>query len=302
MKKIIASCLVLLTAMTYSNAQKITYDPPVPDPDLPMTIVIDLEATETTTLADYAVTPDIYVWTWIEGLGDSPTNGTGWSSSDERNKMTKVGTTGKKYTFTYGPTLKAHFQKDAQDLWGKKLGCLAKAKDGAGNPENKTENMLITIPTPPSGPQLVATHPLKVLDTVQVDRNDIVTFIYNNALDTLVAMHNPPLGPDDVAVFTRVYFYGDAAPYNFSPPSTYDSNPALSMKAVAGSTTGEYRLSFIPNQFFTVDNGCNPVIISKLAAGIPITKITMRVVKKRAAAGTVNPINGPATYPFGLPR
>jgi hypothetical protein len=304
MKKIIAFSMLMLSAITYTNAQKITYDPPVPDPDLPMTVTIDLEACTNQTLAGLPTTPDIYIWTWVSGVGDSPTNGT-WGTSDERNKMTKVGTTGKKYSFTYSPTLKAHFQKDAQDLWGKTFGCLAKAKDGGGTPENKTENQEIKIPTPVTGRQLQATHPLKSPDTVFVDRSDIVTFIYNNSLDTLAWMQDPSgtMLKDSFAVFPTVFFsdgtFRNHTNAGVTAPTTYDYNPALQLKAVGDK---EYRLSFIPNQFFTEAEGCVnwAAIKAKLDAGLWITKIKFQVVKKRPQGGAVR--FGPAAYEFFLPK
>jgi hypothetical protein len=292
MKKIIAFGMLMLCAITYTNAQKITYDPPVPDPDLPLTITIDLDA-------DLSPTPDIYLWTWAPD--NSPTNGT-WGTSDERNKMTKVGATGKKYTFTYSPTLKAHFQKDAQDLWGKDLGCLAKAQNGDGK---QTEDMKIKIPAPVTGRQLQATHPLKSPDTVFVDRSDIVTFIYNNSLDTLAWMQDPSgtMLKDSFAVFPTVFFndgtFRNHTNAGVTTPTTYDYNPALQLKAVGDK---EYRLSFIPNQFFTEAEGCAnwAAIKAKLDAGLWITKIKFQVVKKRPSGGGVK--FGPAAYEFFLPK
>ena len=100
MKKIFASGMLLLVAIAYTHAQKITYDPPIPDPDAALTVTIDLEATENQTLADLPTAPDIYLWTWTTGTPQAD-NGS-WGTSNEAHKMTKVGTTGKKYSFTYG--------------------------------------------------------------------------------------------------------------------------------------------------------------------------------------------------------
>jgi hypothetical protein len=303
MKKIIAFGMLMLNAITYTNAQKITYDPPVPDPELPLTVVIDLEACDALTLANATPTPDIFLWTWTTGNAQVD-NGT-WGSSIDAHKMTKVGTTGKKYSFTYGPTLKAFFRADAQDLWGKELGCLAKAKDGAGTPENKTEDMKIKIPAPITGRQLQATHPLKSPDTVFVDRSDIVTFIYNNSLDTLAWMQDPSgtMLKDSFAVFPTVFFsdgtFKNHTNASVTMPTTYDYNPALQLKAVGDK---EYRLSFIPNQFFTEAEGCVnwAAIKVKLDAGLWITKIKFQVVKKRPQGGAVR--FGPAAYEFFLPK
>ena len=103
--KLFSWIAILSLTTTIVSAQKIVYNPAAPDPDAPLTVTIDLEATTNANLAGIDPTPDIYIWTWIENVGDSPTNGS-WNASAPANKMTRVGTTGKKYSYTYGPTLK----------------------------------------------------------------------------------------------------------------------------------------------------------------------------------------------------
>lgn len=268
---------------TQATAQKITYDPPVPDPDQPLTVTVDLELLTNQTLAGLTPDPDIYLWTWVESVGDSPTNGA-WGESNPIQKMTQ--TTGKKYTFTYGPTLKDFFGKTSEDLWCKQLGCLAKGKDGGGTPEKKSEDMKTKIDCPVTGAQLLSTHPSKwLLDTLLVETNDVITFKYNNNLDTIAFRKNLP--PNSMYCYINVTFSDGTqlkhSPYSGAAPRSVDTNPALLMKAVGNN---EYHLSFIPEQFFEQADCPNAALFAaKRQAGLRIVKIDMQPYKQRAVPG-----------------
>ena len=284
---------------TSAVAQKITYDPPVPDPDAPLTITIDLDAVDNQTLAGLSPTPDIYLWTWTEGGGPaSPTNGD-WAQSNPAQKMTLV--TGKKYKFTYAPTLKDFFASKAEVMWCLTLGCLAKAEDGSGSPEKKTEDFKTKIDCPANGPQLLSTHPVRLSalpDSVMVEMNDVITFKYNNNMDTSSVRTGvrQNLPPNSIYCFIKVYFEDGTAiqhsPYN--GPTGIDVNPALLMKDMPGK---EAHLSFITEQFFEQADCPNAALFAaKRTAGIHIRSIEMQPYKKR-----VSPGSGPFEQPF-LPK
>ena len=271
---------------------------PTPDPDLPLTIWIDLSLDTDT--RSVGLDGDVYIWTWIDGCDKCIPKpnadaiiGT-WPASAATAKMTLDISKGPRvYKYTYGPTLKDYFGTTTENLWGKKLGCLAKNSSGA----LQTADFLTTIPAPIIGKQLLGTFPVKWLnDTVLVDRNDVVTFVYNKSLDTLAQMNNPanPVGPNDICVFTRAYFNDGTFVNYHASGAAYDTYPSLTMKYI---NDGEYRLSFIPNQFFKASEGCTnaAAIEAKLATGLYISKITMRVYRTRASAGTLNPVPGPTT-------
>ena len=69
--KLFSWIAILSLTTTIVSAQKIVYNPAAPDPDAPLTVTIDLEATTNANLAGIDPTPDIYIWTWIENVGDS---------------------------------------------------------------------------------------------------------------------------------------------------------------------------------------------------------------------------------------
>ncbi len=292
MKTKLFSLLALVGFLaTSASAQKITYDPPVPDPDQPLTVTIDLDALDNQTLAGLSPTPDIFLWTWGD-FGDSPTNGS-WGQSNPVQKLTLV--SGKKYKFTYGPTLKEFFGKTSEDMWCKELGCLAKAEDGGGSPEKKSEDMKIKMDCPVTGPQLLSTHPSKwQFDTLLVETNDVVTFKFNSNLDTAAFRQNLP--QNSMYCYIKVTF-NDGSTLAHSPFSgavCVDNNPALLMKDVAGN---EHHLSFIPEQFFEQADCPNAALFAaKRQAGVKIAKIEMQAFKQRATPGA-----GPFQTPL-LPK
>jgi hypothetical protein len=217
--------------------------------------------------------------------------------------MTPVAGQPGKYSFTYTPSILAYYGLTAAKVFGsdKGLGMLAKMKDGTG--DMKTEDIFIKIPQPVVGKVLVGSYPAKLGDTLFVNNDDIVHFVYNNSLDTLRQMNDPanPLGPDDICVFARAYFEdGTFLNYHVGGGSPFQTLPGLTLKYIGNK---EYNLPFIPNQFFTEAAGCPnfQAVADKIAAGNRLSKVTMRVYRKPLPGATV-PKAGPGTYEMIFPK
>jgi hypothetical protein len=277
--KFLALCAMLLLGATTIFAQKITYSPSVIKPGSPLTITVDLDQC---TGADVppllGATQDLYLWTWTEGGPASPHNGSTFSNSDEFNKMTRVGTTGNIYTYTYSPTLVDYFTATKSELWGKTLGCLVKAKDGT---HKQTEDLKTTIPAPVVGPQLQVTHPVKwYKDSLLVDAQDVITFKYNNSLDTATYKG---VAIDEMYFSMRLYF-DDGSKIYTSNFADLDTNPLLKMTPMPNS---EYWYSFLLDEFLKDPAVCaNSAAIQAKLATTKITQVLMKPYKRRSTPGT----------------
>ncbi|MEY4926217.1 MAG: hypothetical protein RI894_653, partial [Bacteroidota bacterium] len=273
-------------AVTYLNGE----GAPIPDPDLPLTIWVDLDQV-TDARAVGLSSGDVYLWTWIDGSTPPPPvipakapNGT-WAASNSGQKMTRDATKGPNvYRFDYLPDLKTYFQSpDQVAFWGKNLGCLAKNADGT----KQTEDFKNKIPAPIIGPQLLVTHPVRWLqDSLLVTPDDVITFKFNSNLDTAAFRQNLP--PNSMYCVVKVTFDDGTflfhSPYNGAAPYAADSNPALLMRDVAGN---EHHLSFIPSQFFEQADCPNAAqFAAKRTAGLHIVKIEMQPYKQRATPGS----------------
>lgn len=301
-KKIALFLGCIFTVVNALQAQKATITPAPDEIDLnaPATIVIDVNACDANPLQGF--TGEVYLWTWIDGTSTANDNGS-WGSSANGQLMTPVAGQPGKYSFTFTPSVLAYYGVTAAQVFGsaKGLGMLAKMKDGTG--DMKTEDINIKIPQPIVGKVLVGSYPAKLGDTLYVNNDDIVHFVYNNSLDTLAHMNDAanPLGPDDITVFTRAYFDdGTFLNYHVSGGVPYYTLPSLSLKYIGNK---EYNLPFIPNQFFTEAGGCPnfQAIADKIALGKKISKITMRVYRK-PLPGNTTPKPGPVTYEMILPK
>lgn len=297
MKNNILLCaLMLLTGQLFGQA--FWTEPALADIDLdqPVKVYIDLSQTTNNTLSgllDSDPNMDIYLWAW--GTSSTSDNGS-WTSSNEDRKMTKE--TGKVYSYTFGPSFRTFWAGQGDEaFFGKTFGCLAKAKDGSGSPEKKTEDLAYTIPAPVIGPQLHITHPVKYSnDTLMLTKSDVVTYKYNNSLDTLV--HHANMGQDDVYVLAYCTVAGSVSKYYVAPLNntgwggSFDTNPALKMNYVGNS---EYHLSFIPEQLFA-----NAKLINgtPIPAGSTFDKFVLRIYRKRTSTPTGNLMLGVPEYPF----
>jgi hypothetical protein len=301
-KKIALFALCVFTFVNTLQAQKVTITPAPDEIDLnaPATIVIDVNACDTNPLQGFA--GEVYLWTWVDGASPTNDNG-GWASSSAGQLMTPVVGQPGKYSFTFAPSVLAYYGLTAAQVFGsaKGLGMLAKMKDGTG--DMKTEDIFIKIPQPVVGKVLVGSYPAKLGDTLYVNNDDIVHFVYNNSLDTLAHMNDVanPLGPDDITVFTRAYFDdGSFLNYHKAGGDPYYMLPSLSLKYIGNK---EYNLPFIPDMFFTEAGGCPnfQAIADKITLGKKLTKITMRVYRK-PLPGTTTAKPGPGVYEMILPK
>jgi hypothetical protein len=299
-KKIMLLAYSALVVTSTLQAQKVSISPSPDEIDLngPATITIDVNACAANPLQGFA--GEVYLWTWVYDTPTTNTNGS-WNGSAAEMLMTPVSGQAGKYSFTFSPSVLAYYGITPAQLYASKgIGCLAKMKDGTG--DMKTEDLTIKIAQPIVGKVLTGTLPAKIGDTVFVFNDDIVHFTYNNALDTLAYMHDPanPIGANDICVFTRAYFDdGSFLNYHISGGDPFYTLPSLTMKAQGDS---EYRLSFIPTQFFTSSSCPNGAAMqAKFDAGKHLTKVTMRVNRKPYGGGT-QPKPGPTTFDILLPK
>ncbi len=271
MKKALKFSILSILAAFVGNAfSQVAYldKPDEFDPTKPCKIIVNLKLTKNEWgIIEIAQTEDIYLWIWkpVEHPAGHPlANGTGsaaWKSSNEALKMTKEAENIYSYTFT--PTV--FFECDAAKVYKEDFHFLLKPKDGGGygDPDRKTEDLLIEV-DPPSGPvvkiQTVPTGKGTKKDTMITSTNDVFSIVYNNIAEEKVTMKNAT----DLYVYVVAYdstggIYKIAA--NAKKVADF---PKLKMKM---TTTGVFQYSCIPEKLFTIP------------AGKKIVKIEFQIVK-----------------------
>lgn len=165
MKKIKILVLLILLS-TYGFSQVVTTTPENPSAVEPITIRVDVSSVAVLN----GVSP-LYLWAWVPGCCDSPTNGE-WTNSNETNRMTEVEPNIWEISFS---SLKDFYQQPAGAI-GEEIGFLVKAKDGTG--DIKTNDLFLPIEPPRFVETEFRTFP------ANFSQNDIATIIYNPSLDT----------------------------------------------------------------------------------------------------------------------
>ena len=188
MKKLFAFTFLLLT---YGNlwAQAVSVeDPDNMAPDAEIKIIVDLTQTSNDwgIIEDAASGEDMYIWTWKPAehpAGHPLANGIGstaWKNSNEALKMTKEAEGIYSYTMTptefYGVTAKEVYDND--------IHFLVKPKDGGGygDPDHKTEDLLLEFELPAGPSLLLYTFPFSYgpdLDSVKLAEDDIFSIVYD---------------------------------------------------------------------------------------------------------------------------
>ena len=248
MKKLITSsifCVLLVQA--FSQAAYVLPSPTAAEQELTIYLDISLSVDGSQNNALRAMLidnpdEDVYLWTWQPG---DPVDGNGdWDSSNETNKMTKIGPL--LYSFTMFPT--EFYGVDGSTLFANGISCLAKLKDGNAfedegyDGEAKSEDFVIDIV-----PKLCDRKFCVFPEIRQAD--DYVSITYDNTQETIEGLANIPA--DDC----YLYIVGSSDPFFFStyevsPLSEVTSNPNLKLKALDGEETGMFRFTFIPEELF----------------------------------------------------
>ncbi len=160
MKKTITAFLTTIGMLGVHAQQVVTTIPTFIDPSDSVVIIVDLNQMDSSlahvqNLKDDAKAGlDVYVWTWRpreHQTGHPRVNGLGaqaWKNSNDALKMTKVGSM--LYRFTFGPTLIDWYATDTATAYNQGLAFLVKPKDGGGygDPDRKSEDIVIPIPRP----------------------------------------------------------------------------------------------------------------------------------------------------------
>lgn len=229
MKKI--QFLILFIFLTsYGFSQVITSIPEKPNPLEPVTIRVDVSSVSVLN----GVEP-LYIWAWIAGCCDSPTNGQ-WTDSNEANRMTKVADN----IWEISLTSLADFYNQTAGTIGDKINFLVKAKDGTG--DIKTNDLELAVSPPPFEDADFRSFPNKF------SQEDIITVIYNPELDMESSL------PDE----SEIYMYLTASlkdgggTVEVSPWGEVGDNPELQL---AQQADGRFTKVMVPSRMFNLTEG-----------------------------------------------
>lgn len=203
-------------------------------------IMIDISKCDCKRLVGTA--EQVYLWTWNPAEDDTRLEGFKngeWTNSNPNMAMTNEG--GDIWSFTLVPT--EFYGVAANDVYKKGFSLLAKLSDGTGDggggcDEDKTEDLTIAIDPPKGASQVLFGFP----QVANVD--DVFTLIYNTNIEMKESMANLT----NEELFTHVIVTADSVEYTFANFFNVTAIPQLQLKTKGD---GIYKLTFIPNEFFT---------------------------------------------------
>jgi hypothetical protein len=204
-KLMVVMMLSLFGVSAFAQAVTVA-DPDNLDPTKEIKIIVDL----TQTSNDWGIVEaaasgeDMYIWTWKpyeHPASSSKANGigpTGWKNSNDLLKMTKEAEG--IYSFTMIPT--EFYEVDAKTVYDEDIHLLVKPKDGGGygDPDVKTEDLVLNFELPKGPSSILSTFPSpfgKNLDSLKIEMDDIFSVVYNNNEDEKESMKG----------VTEMYFY-----------------------------------------------------------------------------------------------
>ncbi len=245
-------------------AQAIYSEPPVEslNPEDTVTIFIDVSQTDRTQLLDDP--GPLYLWTWMPNDPTSVGGNGEWGNSNDALEMTKV--SDNLWSFKMVPT--EFYEVEAKDVYENGFAMLAKRKDGSddGNGEGKTEDLILEVPVPVSGPQKVFTFPefddSGETDTLRITNQDVFSFFYDNNLE-----ENDKLKAANAYYLFARATGSDNLLYRIAVPAEVVNTEQLRMTDVG---EGVYRMTMIPAQFFA----------EVLPAGLEVIGVRFRIVGK----------------------
>jgi len=266
MQKIFQFVIISILSFSYLSvqAQKVTTEPEVFAAGDSIKILVDISKCDCKRLMGNP--GPLYMWTWSPKEGTIP-NGS-WTASNPQMAMTHEG--GDVWSFSMRPT--TFYGVDAATVYDKDIKLLVKAADGTGLggggcDEDKTEDLLISVDPPKTGPRKLSPFPdLAKGDTVYVTANDALTIIFDKSQDTLAT--STLKDGTEFLVFPKAKM-SDGSYLNYTPIGQAINLPELFMKPLEGSDT-KYRWTFVPNMLFK----------DKIPVGKTIRAIKFQVVRK----------------------
>ena len=292
MKKIIVSIFAFIAIALTGNlfSQSAYLDKPEEfAPDKPCKIMVNLKLTSNDWgIVELAQTEDIYIWTWKpkeHPAGHPLANGIGgaaWKNSNEALKMTKEAEG--VYSFIMTPT--EFYETSAANVYKEDFHFLVKPKDGGGygDPDRKTEDLLVVV-DPPVGPIVkFLTVPLgrgEKKDTIGTTTKDVFSIVYNNTAEDKVSMQNA----EDLYVYPVAYDETGASYLIAANARKAGDFPALKMKT---TKKGTFQYSCIPEKLFHF-----------IPIGRKIIRIEFQIVKPNLRT-TSDMVDGTLTYHFNL--
>ncbi|MBP7510893.1 MAG: hypothetical protein KA981_03130 [Bacteroidia bacterium] len=248
MKRIVTTLsLIVFSVLAYSQAAWIV--PETPDVTKPVRIYVDL--TKTTNTSCLNEPGPFYIWTWSpfeHKEGSSKVNGTGdkpWKNSNDVLMMTRDSVKGEKVWY-YEMTPTEFYEVPAADVYSKGISLLVKPKDGGGygDPDIKTEDLIISITPPKLSRGYIYNVPATILP------NELVTIYYDNPIDTNAAMKNLATGDAYLWIKCTGIDTVTMAPVVYQPTPFFlvGDNPKLEMSK--DPLTGKFYLTFVPETFF----------------------------------------------------
>jgi hypothetical protein len=247
MKNIFLS-IAIVCAATAMNAQAAFVLPSPTAVDDSVTIYIDVNQTtsglKSMLIAHPEVQDQVYIWTW--NPSDPGGNG-GWGDSDDSRLMTHLGN----LLYSYKIVPETFYGVDGPTFFSKGISCLAKLDNGNAFPDDgfgeaKTGDFNIPI-IPKLCDDLYCPFP-------QLGKTeDFITITYDNNQETRPELQN--MGDDECYLFLRAdYDEFNFTGANYVAANMVTSTPALKMTAVPGQP-GFFRLTILPDDFFTVPDG-----------------------------------------------
>lgn len=217
MRLITASFALIISSLAMGQAITVA-DPDNMDPTKEIKIIVDL----TQTSNDWGIVEaaaggeDMYIWTWKPfefPASSSKANGIGptaWKNSNELLKMTKESEG--VYSYTMIPT--EFYEVDAKTVYDEDIHLLVKPKDGGGygDPDIKTEDLVLAFEFPKGPSSILSTFPSpfgKDLDSLKLEMDDVFSIVYDNNEDTKESLKDvtdmyyyPELTGSDDLVYT----------------------------------------------------------------------------------------------------
>jgi hypothetical protein len=178
----------------------------------------------------------------VNGTGEKP-----WKNSNDLLQMTLAPDKGPKvWMYEMVPT--EFYELTATQVYASGLAFLVKPKDGGGygDPDIKTNDLIIPITPPKTDKGAVFQFPTKIVG------NEITTIVYDNLAEKKATMQN--FSPsEDLYVYLKATAKDTATAvitsYQPSPFFQVPNNPKLQMKYEGN---GKWKLYMIANDFFGI--------------------------------------------------
>lgn len=253
MKNLIIAALIFLAASLQAQKAWIE-DIENFSPTKECKIMIDISKCDCKRLV--GTTEQVYLWTWNPAEDDTRLEGFKngeWTNSNPNMAMTNEG--GDIWSYTLVPT--EFYGVAANDVYKKGFSLLAKLSDGTGDggggcDEDKTEDLTIAIDPPKGASQVLFGFPQVA------NSDDVFTLIYNTNIETKESMKNLT---EDLYVYAAIMVDGNNKEIPIAIFFEVQNYPELKMTTKGD---GIYKLSFIPDDFFSEILPENKTIISMI--------------------------------------